>query len=959
MLSLKNASIRDKIRRMILLTSGAALLLIGTVVITRDLINEPAEIKVGLSVIAEMTGNNIASTLVFQDPKAAEDILAALKAEPQIQHAYLFSADGRLFSGYCRHKIQCIDDSALLNLAKQWINTTSGNPSGTICEFKGTSLYLRYPVLSQSEPLGMLFIQADMTDLGKRLLLLVLTVIGGLLISLGAAYVLSIRFQRMIVDPVYSLKEKMGRVTRQRDYTTRATAFYPDEIGELFDGFNAMIEMIQTWDQALRDHGENLKQEVAQRTAELVAVNDTLTGTVADLRVARDDAQAASRAKSQFLANMSHEIRTPMIGVLGMTELLLTTGLDEKQRHLAETVLHSGNSLLNVLNDILDYSKIEVGKLKLESIDFDLRESVEDVMQLFAEKAHQKGIELVCQVSDAIPSVFIGDSGRLRQILTNLVGNAVKFTERGEVHVRVTAFEQGFLHFEIRDTGVGIAPEAQAHIFEVFSQEDGTTTRRYGGTGLGLAISKQLVEMMGGEIAVVSSPGSGSTFSFTLRLEISVLPMQPVTARHVSLKNMRVLVVDDNECNCDILHQQVLSWGMRNGCANNAQDAIAMLRKATAANDPYALAILDMMMPGMNGFELARAIKADPDIVAMPVILLTSLAEDSDMEALQQAGVSAYLTKPVRESQLYNCILTVAGQVSGSVFPNNSENAELNNPMVFSGLQVLLAEDNTVNQEVVREMLLSFGCHVKVVCNGQDALDALSTASYDIVFMDCQMPVMDGYTATRIIRENEAGAATGLPQQRQGCRRTLIIALTAHAMQGDRERCLVAGMDDYLGKPFTLDQLQCTLERWFPKKAPQNVRSAEGTVGGQAAQAEESSDADHVNVAALETLRSLQRSGMPDMLSKVIGIYLRDTPKLMENARIALERNDADTMGKQAHSMKSSSASLGAHALAELCKEMEAMGRAGTAENGADLLLRMEVEYALVAKILARELRSS
>jgi signal transduction histidine kinase/CheY-like chemotaxis protein len=1129
MTSIQNASIRRKIRRMIILTCGCALLLTGTVVVLRDLIGESAQIKDSLSVIAEMTGSNIASALVFQDPKTAGETLSALKAEPQIQHAFLFSADGGLFAAYRRYSEKSNEEAALLNSARQWIRSTPEKNSATICEFKGASLYVRHAVASHDEPLGMLFLQADMSDLGKRLLLLALTVLSGLVVSLGAAYLLSIRFQRLIVDPVFHLKEQMGQVTRHRDYTVRADSFYPDEIGELIDGFNAMIETIQAWDQALRHHGEKMEQEVANRTEELVGLNDTLTRTVADLRVAIKASQAANLAKTQFLANMSHEIRTPMNGVLGMAELLLTTDLNDKQRHLAETVLQSGTSLLNVLNDILDYSKIEAGKVEIECIDFDLRECVEDVMQIFADSAHKKGIELACLVPDDVSRAFQGDPGRLRQILTNIIGNAVKFTERGEVFVRVTAFEHGLLRFEIRDTGIGIAPEIQEHIFEAFSQADGTTTRVYGGTGLGLAISKQLVEMMGGEIAVESAPGSGSTFRFTLRMKISAAqPQQPVMDRRADLQGALVLVVDDNATNRDILHQQVLSWGMRNACAENAQDALKMLREKTAAGDPYELAILDMMMPGMDGLELARAIQADPAISALPMIMLTSLNDDFESGALRKDGICAYLTKPVRQSQLYNCIATVTRAVPVSVSSKGAENDDCVKTQTFPGTRVLLAEDNSVNQQVAQAMLMTLGCHVEVVSNGQEALDVLSAASFDLVLMDCQMPVLDGYSATASIREKETQKSKNLPQQRGATPRTRIIALTANAMQGDRERCLSAGMDDYLSKPFNLDGLSKVLKRCLPLKTPAElsithdtgrnaarkkpeirdsdraISSRHRTLGGPEAseggfldrlfllesldrQAWESlgamksdgqpsllhkvmrrylentpvlmkalcraitsgdassmkasahsllsangflgakrlielskelqhlgetgavadavpllpvleaefekvrdafhaelrntagfhSDAslseiekrktkgnikiqavaDHVDFKAIESIESLQRSGMPDMLSKVIGIYLRDTPKQLENAREALVRNDADTMGKQAHSMKSSSATLGAHALAALCKEMEAKGRAGTIENAADLLSRMEAEYAHVAKILTNELR--
>ncbi len=369
-------------------------------------------------------------------------------------------------------------------------------------------------------------------------------------------------------------------------------------------------------------------------------------------------------------------------------------------------------------------------------------------MQIFADSAHQKSIELACQISDDVPRALQGDSGRLRQILTNIVGNAIKFTERGEVFVRVTAFDHGLLRFEIRDTGIGIAPEIQEHIFDAFSQADGTTTRRYGGTGLGLAISKQLVEMMGGEIAVISAPGSGSTFRFTLRMKIPAQQQQPAMARHTDLRNARVLVVDDNATNRDILNQQVLSWGMRNACAENAQDALKMLREKTAAGDPYELAILDMMMPGMNGLELARAIQADPAIAALPIVMLTSLSDDCDSESLRKDGISAYLTKPVRQSQLYNCIASVTRTAPVEVSSKGAENNDFGNSQAFHGTRVLLAEDNAVNQEVAREMLISLGCHVEVVSTGQEALDALSITSFDLVLMDCQMPVLDGYSAT-------------------------------------------------------------------------------------------------------------------------------------------------------------------------------------------------------------------
>ncbi|MGA2026827.1 MAG: response regulator, partial [Syntrophobacteraceae bacterium] len=468
-------------------------------------------------------------------------------------------------------------------------------------------------------------------------------------------------------------------------------------------------------------------------------------------------------------------------------------------------------------------SKIEAGKLELESIDFDLRESVEEVMQLFAESAHQKGLELLSQLDEDVPIALQGDPGRLRQILTNLVGNAVKFTQRGEIFVRVRALEKeedyGRLCFEVHDTGIGIAPEIQEHIFEAFSQADGTTTRKYGGTGLGLAITKQLCEMKGGGITVESAPGEGSTFQFTVRVKIRPLPLQPKVASRVVLEGIHVLIVDDNATNRNILQHQVLSYGMRCGCAENGQNALELLSRANAMGDPYELAILDMMMPGMNGLELARAIKADPAIDSIQLIVLTSVSQDYDSEAMHRHGISAYLTKPIRQSRLYDCIASALGAQSGKKPQLMSESSNGDKANSFPGARVLLAEDQPVNQEVARYMVESFGCRAEVASNGQEALDALSKTTYDLVLMDCQMPELDGYAATRIFRERETQKAKNQSGRAQAIRRTPIIAMTAHAMQGDREQCLATGMDDYLSKPFNRDRLFTVLKRWLPSKS--------------------------------------------------------------------------------------------------------------------------------------------
>jgi two-component system, sensor histidine kinase and response regulator len=751
-----------------------------------------------------------------------------------------------------------------------------------------------------------------------------------------------------------------------------------DETSELAAAFSVMLERLRDYRKEVESHHRTLEERVAQRTIELKQKTE-------EAEVLAQRATEASLSKSQFLANMSHEIRTPMNGVLGMTELLLGTDLNEKQRHLAETVSRSGEALLTVLNDILDYSKIEAGKLELESIPFDLRECVEEVMQLFAENAHQKGLELACQLDEDIPSALQGDPWRLRQILTNLVGNALKFTERGEVFVHVSALEKeedyARLCFEVHDTGIGIAPEIREHIFEAFSQADGTTTRRYGGTGLGLAITKQLCEIMGGEISVEGTLNKGSIFRFTVCLKTRSDPLQPKVSSHVDLKGTRVLIVDDNATNRNILHHQVLSYGMRSGCAENGQNALEMLKKAIAMGDPYELAILDMMMPWMNGLELARAIKADSAIASVQLILLTSISQDYDSETMYSHGISAHLTKPVRQSRLYNCVASALGSQSGKNPQLMSESSDGDKANTFPGARVLLAEDQPINQEVARCMMEIFGCRVEVVSNGQEALDALSKTPYDLVFMDCQMPELDGYAAAQIFRERESQAAKNQSGQAQSIRRTPIIALTAHAMQGDREQCIAAGMDDYLSKPFNRDRLFAVLKRWLPSKSTTDIpvhttwedkteqdqskacRLPDGGNGGSNLHGEglldRFSHLDHLNYQTLESLRSMVIEGQHSLLQKVIRIYIERSPKLIETIRNSITLGDAAAMQGAAHSLKSTSGNLGAMRVLELCKELETMGRAGITENAIPLVPVLEDEYERVRGALVEELRQT
>jgi two-component system, sensor histidine kinase and response regulator len=643
-----------------------------------------------------------------------------------------------------------------------------------------------------------------------------------------------------------------------------------------------------------------------------------------------------------------------MNGVIGMSGLLMYTNLAPDQREYAETIRTSGENLLTIINDILDFSKIESGSMDLETIDFDLDTTVEETVGLHAERAHAKGLELASMIERDVPTALRGDPGRLTQVLTNLLGNAVKFTKEGEVILRVRLAEESSdtatVRFEVKDTGIGMTEEQRSRIFQSFAQADASTTRRYGGTGLGLAISKQLVEMMGGEIEAESEPGVGSTFWFTARLE-----KQPegtprrVQAPRANLQDLRVLVVDDNETNRKIVHEQVTSWGIGNGRAKDGPGALEMLRAAAESGEPYDLAILDLNMPGMDGMELAYRIKTDPTIASTRLILLTSLGLRGEAEQARRVGFSAYLTKPVRQSRLYDAIATVMSLPEGKdhtpehetsiVTRHSLEEAEARHRERLSRGHVLVAEDNAVNQKVAVRILERLGYRADVAANGLEALEALSLIPYVAVLMDVQMPEMDGLEATREIRRREGSE-----------RHTPIIAMTANAMEGDREKALEAGMDDYVSKPVKPEKLELVLGHWILQRDPSEA-GADPTASEEAGAP--------LDERALAGLRELQQEGEPDFVVELIELFLHDAPPQLAALRGAVEEDDADSVERIAHTLKGSSGNMGAKKMAEICGELQNAGASGDLARAPRLLERLEEEFGRVRPALEAELARS
>lgn len=973
----QNLSIKGKLMAAMLLINAVVLLAVAVALIINETYTLRKSTANQLLTLAHVIAANAASALVFNDLTAAQQNLDVLRTQLDVRYARIDSADDeKLLAVYqaqdllFSEKNQYLSWDNELDAYHEEITRISGNLDDGSYLMKysvhGQFLAVKWPIKQDDQILGFVEIYSDVRQLTENLYRYYWIIAGLFVASLSLATLLASWFQGVIVDPILRLRTAMNGISNTRDYSVRVKPSGGEELDALVDGFNDMLVQIQRRDADLAHYSAGLEAEVAARTLDLSIANTELRDLVQELSVAKERAEAASQAKSQFLANMSHEIRTPMNGILGMVDLLLETTLESKQHHFLNIIYQSGINLLNVINDVLDFSKIESGKLELEFIDFDLQELMEETISLFAEGAQRKDLELAC-VLPLERITLSGDPGRLRQILCNLLGNAIKFTEYGEVVLQVIVVKQTTasyrLRFEVRDTGIGIPEQARRNIFNAFDQADGSTTRKYGGTGLGLAIVKQLVAMMEGEIAVESVVGEGSTFWFILEFKRGAKAIAMEEPRPLDdLNGVRVLVVDDNRTNREVLHHLLAAWGMRSDGVADGMEALCLLRDARHAGDPYAVALLDGMMPGMSGPDLALAISNEPQLCETKLILLTSVTfQGAQYDKACQARVKFHLHKPVRKAQLQRCLCKLFGAIdSYRRLLERKMSTAAPQRLRFPGARILLVEDNLVNQEVASTMLAQAGCQVDIANNGQEALEQIAENSYDVVMMDCQMPVMDGFQATAIIRAREraivddAVVPTHLP----------IVAVTAHAIRGDRERCLEAGMDDYLCKPFVQEELMVLLKRWLPTFARDEDKVALESVATPTPSAITSSEMPTMiqddklavlDMKALRTIREMEHGGAPGLVERLIDLYQRDAAILLQQMQDVASRGEYEKLRIVAHTLKSSSANIGAVRVQHLCKELEMMARVGPVPDAMVYAAAIEQEFARVQAALQEQ----